>query len=106
MAGGGLRAWPVGPAAVDGRGLQNVGRSGRVPPHLERYGIVPRKIRELKAVLRWAGCVCENVKGGHAKWSHPAVSGKLILSGNDGADAKPYQEKMVANYLHTISVKQ
>jgi len=71
----------------------------------ERYGIVPRKIRELKSALQRAGCVCENAKGSHAKWSHPAVSDKLILSGNDGADAKPYQEKMVANFLHTIQVK-
>jgi len=23
-----------------------------------------------------------------------------MLSGNDGADAKPYQEKMVANFAH------
>ncbi|MCY4244306.1 MAG: type II toxin-antitoxin system HicA family toxin [Gammaproteobacteria bacterium] len=67
---------------------------------------MPRKIRELKALLRKAGCVCENVRGSHAKWSHPEISDKLILSGNDGADAKPYQEKMVANYLRAISVNK
>jgi len=66
---------------------------------------VPRKIRELKAQLQKAGCVCENVRGSHAKWSHHEVSGKLILSGNDGADAKPYQEKMVTNYLRAIPTK-
>jgi len=30
----------------------------------------------------------------------------LILSGKDSADAKPYQENDVSNYLHDISEKE
>ena len=30
------------------------------------------------------------------KWRHPLVSRSITLSGNDGADAKPRQEKDVA----------
>ncbi|WP_424948001.1 type II toxin-antitoxin system HicA family toxin [Candidatus Spongiihabitans sp.] len=64
---------------------------------------MPRKIRELKTLLLNAGCVCENAKGSHTKWSHHKAARKLILSGKDGVDAKPYQEKNVLNYLHEIS---
>ena len=65
-------------------------------------GIMPKKIKELKMLLLKAGCVCDNAKGSHTKWSHRKVADKLILSGKDGADAKPYQEKSVSNYLHEI----
>jgi hypothetical protein len=34
-------------------------------------------------------------KGSHTTWSHANVSRRVILSGKDGADAKPYQERDV-----------
>ncbi|MGE5154675.1 MAG: type II toxin-antitoxin system HicA family toxin [Bdellovibrio bacteriovorus] len=64
---------------------------------------VARKIRQLKAMLRKAGCYCASAKGSHTKWSHPNVPDKLILSGHDGDDAKPYQENAVARYLQEIA---
>jgi hypothetical protein len=64
---------------------------------------VPKKIRQLKALLLRAGCVCEMAKGSHTKWSHRRLADKLTLSGNDGDDAKPYQESAVAKYLREIS---
>jgi predicted RNA binding protein YcfA (HicA-like mRNA interferase family) len=64
---------------------------------------VPRKIRQLKGMLLKAGCRCNAAKGGHTKWSHPGVADKLILSGKDGDDAKPYQEDAVLRYLLEIS---
>ncbi|MCK5524385.1 MAG: type II toxin-antitoxin system HicA family toxin [Thiomargarita sp.] len=64
---------------------------------------MPKKIRELKGLLLGKGCICEKGKGSHTKWSHPNMTHKLILSGNDGADAKPYQQNGVLNYLHEIS---
>lgn len=67
---------------------------------------MPKKIRELKKQLLKAGCVCENAKGSHTKWSHPDVAEKLILSGADGMDAKLYQERSVSNYLHEILEEQ
>ena len=48
-----------------------------------------RKIRELKAMLRKAGFTCRSGKGSHSVWDHPKASG------NDGRDAKPYQEREV-----------
>lgn len=58
---------------------------------------MPRKIRELKADLRRAGYrqVRRRGKGSHTWWEHPLVSEPLALSGHDGDDAQPYQERDV-----------
>jgi predicted RNA binding protein YcfA (HicA-like mRNA interferase family) len=64
---------------------------------------VPKKIRQLKGMLQEAGCKCDSAKGSHTKWSHPGVADKLILSGRDGDDAKPYQESAVLRYLVEIA---
>lgn len=68
--------------------------------------LVPKKIRELKALLFRAGCHVEQGKGSHTKWSHPRLSDKLTLSGSDGSDAKPYQESAVARYIKDILDKK
>jgi len=56
---------------------------------------MPKKIRELKALLRKAGYQCKSGKGSHTKWTHPQTKKTVILSGKNGADAKPYQESDV-----------
>lgn len=56
---------------------------------------MPKKIRELKSMLRKAGFICRQGKGSHTKWKHPKGTKKVTLSGNDGTDAKHYQEKDV-----------
>ena len=58
---------------------------------------MPRKIRELKAILKKAGFVClkDRGKGSHTVWEHPNVRNNVILSGKDGKDAQRYQEKRV-----------
>jgi len=60
---------------------------------------MPRKIRELKAMLKKAGFTCNSGKGSHTKWQHPRRSRPVVLSGKDGADAKPYQEAEVAEAI-------
>ena len=42
-----------------------------------------------------AGFTKKLAKGSHTKWSHSLLPGKVILSGKDRDDAKPYQEKNV-----------
>ncbi len=64
---------------------------------------MPKKMRQLKGMLLKAGCRCDAAKGSHTKWSHPKIADKLILSGKDGDDAKPYQEDAVLRYLVEIS---
>jgi predicted RNA binding protein YcfA (HicA-like mRNA interferase family) len=61
---------------------------------------MPPKIRQLKAELRKAGAYQVSQEGSHTKWKHPLVPATtLILSGHDGDDAKPYQEKNVRYLL-------
>ncbi len=64
---------------------------------------MPKKIRELKSLLKKAGFIDEPAKGSHTKWSHPLLLGKLVLSGKDSNDAKAYQEKDVMNALNRLA---
>ncbi len=55
---------------------------------------MPRKIRQLRADLRKAGFALKRTRGSHTTWQHP--NGPIVtVSGNDGDDAKPYQEKQI-----------
>ncbi len=64
---------------------------------------MPKKIRDLKAMLRKAGFTCKSGKGSHTKWRHPRSKKLVVLSGKDGTDAKPYQEKDVAEALSDVT---
>jgi len=65
---------------------------------------MPRKIRELIADLENAGFfVSPGGKGSHRKFRHPRFRGAVILSGNEGKDAHPYQEKEVRNAIRQIA---
>jgi predicted RNA binding protein YcfA (HicA-like mRNA interferase family) len=57
--------------------------------------VTPRKIRELKSDLRRAGFIDRPGKGSHTVWQHPRLANSLTISGRDGDDALPYQEKDV-----------
>lgn len=67
---------------------------------------MPKKIRELKKMLKKAGFRDFRGKGSHNHWIHPLYSGKITLSGQDGSDAKPYQEKEVFNAIDEVRRKQ
>jgi predicted RNA binding protein YcfA (HicA-like mRNA interferase family) len=60
------------------------------------------KIRELKAMLRKAGFEQRAGRGSHTVWSHPDLPEKVVLSGQDGNDAKPYQVKDVLAALKKL----
>ena len=65
---------------------------------------MPRKIRQLKADLRKVGAYQVSQEGSHSKWKHDLVpASTLILSGHDGDDAKPYQEKAVRDLLREVA---
>ena len=63
---------------------------------------MPKKIRELKAMLKKAGFSERSGKGSHTKWLHRLYPGRVTLSGKDGDDAKPYQEKEVKEAIKLI----
>lgn len=55
---------------------------------------MPRKIRQLIRDLERAGFVKRGGKGSHRNFLH-ASGVRTTLSGKEGDDAKPYQEKEV-----------
>ena len=63
---------------------------------------MPRKIRDLKSDLRNAGFAYRRGKGSHTVWKHPLLAEEVVLSGNDGDDAKPYQEGDVRRALRSL----
>jgi predicted RNA binding protein YcfA (HicA-like mRNA interferase family) len=61
---------------------------------------MPKKIRELKAMLKKAGFQSRLGKGSHTVWTHSRLPKKRItIAGNDGNDAKPYLEKHVESAI-------
>ena len=67
---------------------------------------MPQKIRELKQILRQAGFTELTGKGSHTNWIHPNYLGKLTISGQNGDDAKRYQEKDVCKAIEEIQQNQ
>ncbi len=67
---------------------------------------MPRKIRELKADLRQAGFTMRPGKGSHTVWEHPLLPESFTLSGQDGDDARPYQERAVRALLAALRAGQ
>lgn len=64
---------------------------------------MPRKIRELKADLRKAGFIQRAGKGSHTVWQHPNLpEDPMTISGHDGDDAQPYQEKDIRDRLRKL----
>ncbi|WP_310481930.1 type II toxin-antitoxin system HicA family toxin [Chamaesiphon sp. VAR_48_metabat_403] len=63
---------------------------------------MPKKIRELKQILRKSGFAEIAGKGSHTNWTHPNYVGKLTVSGQDSADAKRYQEKDVSLAIQEV----
>jgi predicted RNA binding protein YcfA (HicA-like mRNA interferase family) len=61
-------------------------------------------VRQIKAELMRAGFSQDTKqgKGSHSKWTHPLVHGSVILSGHDGDDAQPYQEKYAREALRRL----
>ena len=63
---------------------------------------MPKKIRELKTMLKKAGFIYRPGKGSHSVWHHPRASKAVVLAGKDGNDAKRYQEKDVKDRIREV----
>lgn len=63
---------------------------------------MPRKVRELIADLKNAGFVDRGGKGSHRNFVHYKGI-RITISGKEGDDAKPYQEKAVRQALEEVS---
>ena len=64
---------------------------------------MPRKLKELIADYRRAGARIEYGRGSHRKIRHPDYPGCVIISGSNGDDAKPYQEKDLKTFIQRIN---
>ena len=66
---------------------------------------MPRKVREIIADYRRAGftIVVSGGKGSHRKAIHPLVPGAATIAGQEGADAKPYQEAELRDKLKKLA---
>ncbi|QEH34907.1 YcfA-like protein [Aquisphaera giovannonii] len=66
---------------------------------------MPRKIRDLTNDLIDAGfsIVPGGGKGSHRKFTHPNYAGVVTLSGQDGDDAKFYQERQVKRAIEEVN---
>ncbi len=63
---------------------------------------MPRKIRELIRELESAGFRDRGGKGSHRNFLHPDYRFPITISGREGDDAKPYQEKAAKQALKEV----
>ena len=63
---------------------------------------MPKKIRELKALLLKAGFEWRKGKGSHSVWNHKNIDYPITISGKDSDDAKKYQENAVKKAIAKI----
>ncbi|WP_414564275.1 MULTISPECIES: type II toxin-antitoxin system HicA family toxin [unclassified Anabaena] len=64
---------------------------------------MPKKVRELKAILQKAGFNYRPAKGSHTFWTHPLVPDEPVtIAGKDGDDAPKYLEKQVNRVLDKL----
>jgi predicted RNA binding protein YcfA (HicA-like mRNA interferase family) len=68
--------------------------------------VVPKKVRDLKALLRKAGFRWRPGKGSHTIWEHPLADKAVTLSGNDGRDARTYQEREVREQIEIVASRR
>jgi HicA toxin of bacterial toxin-antitoxin, len=72
------------------------------PARYQPVSPVEREICQLRAELKKAGFVKDPKRGqgSHTYWEHPRLPAHpVVLSGQDGDDAQPYQEKAVREAL-------
>jgi predicted RNA binding protein YcfA (HicA-like mRNA interferase family) len=67
---------------------------------------MPKKIRDLKAMLRKAGFRWRPGKGSHTIWEHPLADRSVTLSGKDGQDAKRYLEAQVDEQVAIVESRK
>lgn len=63
---------------------------------------MPKKVRQLKSMLRKAGFHWRLGRGSHTNWWPARQPKPFSLSGKDGSDAKPYQEREVEEAIRQV----
>lgn len=60
-----------------------------------RFRAMPKKIREIKAILKQAGFTVREGKDSHSNWKHPLLPLVITIARRDGEDAPRYLERQV-----------
>jgi predicted RNA binding protein YcfA (HicA-like mRNA interferase family) len=63
---------------------------------------MPKKIRDLIKDLEKAGFINRGGKGSHRNFVHPKLAKPITISGNEGDDAKHYQERAVLTAIQEV----
>lgn len=63
---------------------------------------MPKKVRELIKRLEMAGFRNRGGKGSHRNFTHPQCPFVVTISGKEGEDAKPYQEKAIHRAIKEV----
>lgn len=63
---------------------------------------MPKKVREIKRLLKQAGFEWRPGKGSHSVWQHPKLSESIVIARKDGADAPKYLEQQVFDALERL----
>ena len=72
---------------------------------MKRFSPMPKRIRELISELKRAGFMLDRQKGSHRQFKHEGWAGVVTVSGNEGDDARRYQEKQVAEAIAKVENK-
>ncbi len=67
---------------------------------------MPKKIRELKQMLKKSGFIERPGKGSHTNWTHPDYPGRVTIAGKGGSDAKRYLEKEIEQAIAKVKRKR
>jgi len=60
---------------------------------------MPKKIREIKKILKDSGFLMREGKGSHSNWKHPQLEMIVTIARRDGDDTPLYLEKLVEEAL-------
>jgi predicted RNA binding protein YcfA (HicA-like mRNA interferase family) len=63
---------------------------------------MPKKIREIKKILKNSGFLMREGKGSHSNWKHPQLETIVTIARRDGDDAPRYLEKLVEEALKQL----
>jgi predicted RNA binding protein YcfA (HicA-like mRNA interferase family) len=66
---------------------------------------MPKKIREIKAILKQAGFMVREGKGSHSNWKHPLLPLVITIARRDDEDAPRYLERQVQAAIAQLKEK-
>ena len=64
---------------------------------------MPRKVKDLIKDLEKHGFTYKPGKGSHRKFTHPKCPKPVVISGQLGSDALPYQEKEIREAMEQVA---